>query len=76
MSFIIGIADTPRLVIDSGPTYLTFQCGIQVNCKTGEVKLPDGMKIDEASRKFWIGMAEAYPGVRDAWVSGYLAGRK
>jgi hypothetical protein len=34
--------------------YLTFgSCGIQINLETGEVTIPEGLSLTEASREFW-----------------------
>ncbi len=38
-----------------------FQCGLVINPNTGEVKIPKGLKLDEASLGFWTGLESAYP---------------
>lgn len=44
--------------------WLTFMpCGLRINLKTGEVVIPDGLSLDEASLAFWQGLRQYY-GVR------------
>ncbi len=40
---------------------MTFPCGIVVNPNNGEVTIPKGLAITDASREFWTGLASAYP---------------
>lgn len=35
------------------PTHLTISCGISINLETGEVTIPEGLDLTEASRAFW-----------------------
>jgi hypothetical protein len=65
----------PKLNFD-GAHLLTFQCGIVINAATGEVKIREDLKLDDASRKFWLALAESFPGVREAWLAGYKEGKK
>jgi hypothetical protein len=42
-------------------SWLTFNpCGVRVNLKTGEVVIPEGITLDEASRAFWEGLSHFY----------------
>jgi hypothetical protein len=36
--------------------WLCFECGIRINVQTGEVEIPDGLALDDASRAFWEGI--------------------
>ena len=37
--------------------WLTFMpCGLKINLKTGEVEIPEGLSLDDASRAFWEGL--------------------
>ena len=54
-------------------TNFAFACGIVVNCQTGEVTIPPDLKLTDASRKFWLGLAQGFTGVREAWLAGYKA---
>jgi hypothetical protein len=37
--------------------WLTFNpCGLRINLRTGEVVIPEGLSLDEASRAFWEGL--------------------
>ena len=38
--------------------WYTFGSGIAVNVRTGEVRLPPGMRPDRASRVFWNDLAD------------------
>lgn len=37
--------------------WLTFSCGLRINVATGEVVIPDGLTLPEASRAFWEGLS-------------------
>lgn len=76
-STLFGVAAPNGWFIDSGstttfsssipePVTITFPgCGIAVNTKTGEVTIPDGLSMSAASRAFWDGLHDAFPGM--AW---------
>jgi hypothetical protein len=36
---------------------------ITIDCSSGKVTLPEGMPVDEASRKFWLTLEEVFPQV-------------
>ena len=39
--------------------WLTFSpCGLKINLNTGEVIIPQGLTLDEASRAFWEGLGQ------------------
>ena len=41
--------------------WLTFMpCGLRISFKTGEVVIPEGLTLDEASRAFWEGLCRYY----------------
>lgn len=42
--------------------WLTFGCGIRINTATGEVVIPDGMKLSAAAREFWTAVQMMAPG--------------
>ena len=43
--------------------WLTFGgCGISINGRTGEVKIPDGLALDDAARAFWEAVRGMFPG--------------
>jgi hypothetical protein len=39
---------------------MTFLCGIKINLETGEVTIPEGMSLSEASRAFWEAVGDRY----------------
>lgn len=47
-----GWSDVPFLNV-AGPTHLTISCGISIDLETGEVTIPEGLDLTEASRAFW-----------------------
>lgn len=41
--------------------WLTFNpSGLRINLKTGEVVIPEGLTLDDASRAFWEGLRQYY----------------
>lgn len=45
-------------------TRLTFGgCGISIDTATGEVTIPDGLALSEASRAFWLDLKNGFPGL-------------
>jgi hypothetical protein len=48
----------------TAPTALTLgSCGISINLETGEVTIPEGLTLTEASRAFWEAVSHiARPG--------------
>lgn len=42
----------------SATMWITFGGGVSVNGATGEVRIPKGMKVDEAARQFWNMVAD------------------
>ena len=41
--------------------WLTFYpCGLRISFKTGEVIIPEGLSLDEASLAFWYGLRQYY----------------
>lgn len=60
-------SDYAVLSIPPTPTNICFQTEkgvIKISLKDGSVQLPEGMKLDEASRLFWLTLADALPYVR------------
>lgn len=60
------------LTLLNQPLTLTLQAGtgfIRINCKTGEVTLPKGMKLDDAAVAFWLRVGQVFPEVREAILS-------
>jgi hypothetical protein len=45
----------------SYPTTLSFANGLTINCSTGEVKIPEGLKMSDAAREFWREIENAFP---------------
>lgn len=43
----------PELMRMQSDHWLIFSSGISINPITGEVKIPDGLSLDDASRSFW-----------------------
>lgn len=43
------------------PTGITFSPGIFINGKTGNVTIPEGLSLDDASRAFWNAVAANFP---------------
>jgi hypothetical protein len=42
--------------------WLTFaSCGLRINLATGEVVIPDGLALHEASRQFWEQLGRFHP---------------
>jgi hypothetical protein len=42
--------------------WLTFAAsGLRINMRTGEVVIPEGLSLDEASRAYWEGLSKAHP---------------
>jgi hypothetical protein len=39
---------------------MTFLCGIKIDLETGEVTIPEGMSLTEASRAFWEAVGNRY----------------
>ena len=37
-------------------------CGLRISLKTGEVIIPEGLSLDEASLAFWHGLRQYYGG--------------
>jgi hypothetical protein len=49
---------------DEAFNWLTFSSsGLRINLRTGEVVIPEGLSLDDASRAFWEGLRAAFPGV-------------
>lgn len=44
--------------------------GIEINMATGEVKIPEGLKLTDASLAFWKAIADAYPDARKVITEG------
>jgi len=42
------------------PRWLSFPCGLRINMDTGEVDIPPGLTLDEASRAFWEGLGRLF----------------
>lgn len=40
---------------------LTFGSGISINMATGDVTIPEGLTIDDASRQFWEAVGRNLP---------------
>jgi hypothetical protein len=40
---------------------LTFKSGISINCKTGEVILPDNLTLSESAKQFWKDVEASFP---------------
>ena len=71
-------AETP-IVFDGGtldfkyPRNLSIKAGsgqIVIDFKTGNVELPKDMKLPDAAVAFWLRVAEAFPEMRRAIISG------
>ena len=57
-----AITPTFTAITPPRPMYwLTFSCGLRVNMATGEVVIPEGLALDEASRAFWENLARYHP---------------
>jgi hypothetical protein len=64
---MIDVIGTIQLANPTAMDWITFNpCGLQINMKTGEVVIPEGLSLDEASLAFWEGVRRAFPGVVDA----------
>ena len=59
-----GTAVAPEqsiMTFNSQPEWLTFYpCGLRISFKTGEVIIPEGLSLDEASLAFWHGLRQYY----------------
>jgi hypothetical protein len=45
--------------------WLSFPaCGLRINMETGEVVIPEGLSLDDASRAFWTGLGGFWSAVR------------
>jgi hypothetical protein len=43
-------------------SWLTFMpSGLRINTATGEVVIPDGLSLDDASRTFWLNLGRFHP---------------
>lgn len=42
-------------------THITFSPGISIDTRTGEVTIPDGLSLSEASKAFWTALHAAFP---------------
>lgn len=51
----ISIAPTTRITFGGS--------GIAVNAVTGEVTIPEGLALSDASRLFWLDLKRAFPGL-------------
>ena len=40
--------------------FMTFLCGIKIDLETGEVTIPEGMSLTEASLAFWEAVGNRY----------------
>ena len=49
---------TMKLTLTS---WLSFACGLRINVATGEVVIPEGLALDDASRAFWDALARYHP---------------
>jgi hypothetical protein len=45
------------------PAFITFSCGISINTQTGEVTIPDGISLSDASKAFWTALHTTFPGM-------------
>lgn len=66
-------SSTPLLATD---TKIYFVSGISIDAKTGEVSIPEGMDLDEASHQFWDGLSKSYLDFSEAVISGYRAAQR
>jgi hypothetical protein len=50
-------------LLSLAPTnWLSFPaCGLRINMDTGQVVIPDGLTLDEASRQFWEQLCRFHP---------------
>jgi hypothetical protein len=57
-----GVNTSIQLADLEAMSWLTFAtCGLRINMRTGEVVIPEGLSLDEASRAFWEGLSRVYP---------------
>jgi hypothetical protein len=42
-------------------THITFSSGISIDTRTGEVTIPDGMSLSDASKAFWVALHITFP---------------
>jgi hypothetical protein len=65
---LILLHQSSEIVLRIDPVgYLFITCGggyIQIDYKTGAVKLPENVKLDETAVKFWLAVAKAFPDAR------------
>lgn len=40
--------------------FMTFLCGIKIDLESGEVTIPEGLSLTEASRAFWEAVSSRY----------------
>ncbi len=48
------------------PKGITFSPGITIDAQTGNVTIPEGLSLDEASRAFWTAVQSVFPQLCEA----------
>jgi len=57
-----AVGETIGLANPEAMNWLTFNpSGLRINMRTGEVVIPEGLTLDEASRAFWDGLGKLHP---------------
>ena len=62
-----GTGSSPGMKFTLPVAYLSIQCGsgaIKIEYATGKVTLPEGVDLDDAAKKFWKAVADAFPEAR------------
>lgn len=49
---------------DQQPINITFAPGITIDGKTGNVTIPEGLSLDDASRAFWDAVVLVFPALK------------
>lgn len=63
----VSSADAVSLLTLTMAKKMVIACGkgqIEINLETGEVKLPEGVSLDEAAVQFWLAVWKAFPEAR------------
>lgn len=72
-TFSHGTDNALSVVVFHPARYLSISCGkswIEIDYKTGAVKLPKDVPLDEAAIQFWRAVADAFPEARRQIIEG------